>query len=198
MAYYFDVTLAVLILLIGIRGFYKGLIDEVAGLLGIVAGVYLASRFAGVAGEWFSGHIYHIPNDSLATLIGFVIVLASIWIAFLILGVFVSKLVNLSGLGIIDRVLGFIFSCAKMFLVFAFLVYGLSRLSAMKDVDQYLRTHSQIYPYMQEVASHIMQLQGVRELSKVIQPKSSTGKPADKPADKPQEPPTPPQEKINL
>ncbi|WP_233707530.1 CvpA family protein [Helicobacter bizzozeronii] len=197
MAYYFDVTLAVLILLIGIRGFYKGLIDEVAGLLGIVAGVYLASRFAGVAGAWFSKHLYHMPNDSIATLVGFVIVLASVWIAFLILGVFVSKLVNLSGLGIIDRILGFIFSCTKMFLVFAFLTYGISKLSVMKDVDNYLRTHSQIYPYMQEIASHIMQLQEVREISKMIQPKNHADKPAEKPA-KPQEPPTPPQEKITL
>ncbi|WP_121756511.1 CvpA family protein [Helicobacter felis] len=170
---YIDVALVAIVLIAGIRGFYNGLIDEIAGILGIVCGVWLGSRFANNAGVLFSTHVHNFHNTSIESLIGFTIVLAGVWIAFLIGGVIVSKAVGLSNLGAIDKVLGFFFACAKMYLVFAFLLYGVSHFSFMKPLDTYLRAHSQFYPTMQEVASYVMRRPEVQKLGETIQNKAN-------------------------
>ncbi|WP_121022383.1 CvpA family protein [Helicobacter vulpis] len=169
---YIDLILVAVILVIGIRGFYNGFIDEVAGILGIVCGVYLGSRLAGHVGAWFSAHVHNFHSPSMESLVGFTLVLAGVWILFLIAGVVVSKAVSFSNLGAIDKVLGFVFACAKMYLVFAFLLYGASRFDFMKSLDTYLRAHSQFYPTMQEVASYVMQRPEIQELGKAIQNKA--------------------------
>ncbi|WP_163531987.1 CvpA family protein [Helicobacter suis] len=176
MGYYIDIALAVLIVVVGLRGFYNGFIDEVSGLLGIVLGVYLASRWAERVGSLFSSHVYAFNDPSMSSLVGFVLVLACVWIAFLVIGVIVSKAIILSNLGIIDRILGFLFGCTKIFLILAFLLYTISRLSFMKSLDVYLHAHSQIYPYMHAIASHVLQLKEVQEIGEMIEQKAKRAK----------------------
>ncbi|WP_281747393.1 CvpA family protein [Helicobacter suis] len=176
MGYYIDIALAVLIVGVGLRGFYNGFIDEVSGLLGIVLGVFLASRWAERVGSWFSSHVYAFHDPSMSSLVGFVLVLACVWIAFLVTGVIVSKAIVLSNLGIIDRILGFLFGCTKIFLILAFLLYTISRLFFMKSLDVYLHAHSQIYPYMHTIASHVLQLKEVQEIGEMIEQKAKRAK----------------------
>ncbi|MFC3846943.1 CvpA family protein [Helicobacter baculiformis] len=166
---YIDVALVAVILIVGIRGYYNGLIDEMAGILGIVCGVYLGSRYASNMGAFFSTHVHDFHSPSMESLIGFTSVLAGVWILFLIAGVVVSKAVSFSNLGVIDKALGFVFACAKMYLVFAFLLYGASRFDFMKSMDTYLHANSQFYPTMQEVASYVMQRPEIQKLGKAIQ-----------------------------
>ncbi len=66
----------------GIRGFYHGFVSEVAGTLGIVLGVYLASRYSVAVGNLFSQHLYDLRNETMTNLVGFLLVLASIWVFF--------------------------------------------------------------------------------------------------------------------
>ncbi|WP_285602166.1 CvpA family protein [Helicobacter sp. NHP22-001] len=176
MGFYVDIALLVFVVAVGIRGFYNGFIDEVAGLLGIVVGVFLASRWAHAVGASFSSHVYAFKDPSLNDLVGFVVVLAGVWIAFLVLGIVVSKAITLSNLGVLDKILGFVFACAKMFLILSFLLYAISRLAFMKTIDNYLHTHSQVYPYMYSVASHILRIKEVQEFGEIIQQKAQNAK----------------------
>ncbi|AFI05621.1 CvpA family protein [Helicobacter cetorum] len=159
---YIDLALIVVVVAFGIRGFYHGLVSEVAGILGIVLGVYLASRYSIVIGQLFSEHLYNLRNETMTNLIGFLLVLALAWVFFLTLGVVLSKVLVFSGLGIIDRALGFIFSCLKTFLVLSFILYALSKMDLMKNIDAYLQEKSDIFPTMKGIASKIMRLDGVK------------------------------------
>lgn len=71
-----------------------------------------------------------------------------------------------SGLGIIDKALGFIFSCLKTFLVLSFILYALSKMDLMKDANAYLQEKSAIFPTMKSIASKIMRLDGVKHVEK--------------------------------
>ncbi len=148
----------------GIRGFYHGFVSEVAGILGIVLGVYLASRYSVAVGNLFSEHLYDLKNETMTNLIGFLLVLASVWVFFLALGVVLGKVLKFSGLGIIDKALGFIFSSLKTFLVLSFILYALSQIEVMKDANAYLQEKSDIFPTMKSVASKIMRLDGVKHV----------------------------------
>ncbi|WP_033793740.1 CvpA family protein [Helicobacter pylori] len=161
---YIDLALLVVIVAFGIRGFYHGLVSEVAGILGIVLGVYLASRYSVVVGNLFSMHLYNLGNETMTNLIGFLLVLASIWVFFLAFGALLSKVLDFSGLGIINSALGFIFSCLKTFLVLSFILYALSKMELMKDANAYLQERSAFFSTMKSVASKFMHLDGVKHV----------------------------------
>ncbi|GAA8018881.1 CvpA family protein [Helicobacter pylori] len=163
---YIDLALLVVVVAFGIRGFYHGFVSEVAGTLGIVLGVYLASRYFVAVGNLFSEHLYDLRNETMTNLIGFLLVLASIWVFFLAFGVLLGKVLVFSGLGIIDKALGFIFSCLKTFLVLSFILYVLSKMEVMKDANAYLQEKSTFFSTMKSIASKIMCLDGVKHVEK--------------------------------
>lgn len=76
----------------------------------------------------------------------------------------IGKVLVFSGLGIIDKALGFIFSCLKTFLVLSFILYTLSKMEVMKDANAYLQEKSTFFSTMKSVASKIMRLDGVKHV----------------------------------
>jgi membrane protein required for colicin V production len=153
---YFDVTIAAIVLILGIKGFMHGFIKEVFGLLGLVGGVYLASRFADSAATFIDQNFMHLEDASIMKLIGFMVVLLAVWLVASILGALFSKLSSESGLGPVNRLLGFIVGGGKYFLIFALIVTALSNVKLVQDnLEPYFKT-SVLYPYLQEVGSYLM------------------------------------------
>ena len=155
---YFDVTIGTIILILGIKGFIQGFIKEAFGLLGLVAGVYFASRLAGTAATFIDTNFLHLENESLLRLIGFLVVLTLIWLGATILGAIFSKLTSQSGLGFINRLLGFVMGGGKYFLIFALIVTALSNVTLVKDnLEKYVKD-SVLYPYLQEAGSYLINI----------------------------------------
>jgi membrane protein required for colicin V production len=155
---YFDVTIAAIILILGIKGFMQGFIKEVFGLVGLVAGVYFASRYASDAADFITANFIQIDNASLLKLIGFLFILIIIWLSATILGAIFSKLTNQSGLGFLNRLFGFIAGGGKYFLIFALIVTALSNVTLVKDnLEKYVKD-SVLYPYLQEAGSYLIKL----------------------------------------
>ena len=153
---YFDVTIAAIILILGIKGFMQGFIKEVFGLLGLVGGVYLASRFAETAATFIDQNLLHLEDTNILKLIGFLAVLLVVWMLASMLGAVFSKLSSESGLGLINRILGFIVGGGKYFLIFALIVTALSNVKLVQDnLEPYFES-SILYPYLQEVGSYLM------------------------------------------
>lgn len=168
---YIDLILIVIIVVIGLRGFYNGLVNELAGVIGIVFGVFLASRFSERMGEWFSGSVYNFNSPSVSALIGFVIILAVVWIICLIIGVLISKMIKISDFVIIDKTLGFIFSCCKIFLIIGFILYVASYPVFMKNFVTYMNTHSKIYNITNVISENIMKIPGFQNaLNRALEP----------------------------
>ncbi|MDD3603390.1 MAG: CvpA family protein, partial [Sulfurovum sp.] len=89
---YFDVTIGAIVLILGIKGLINGFIKEVFGLVGLVAGVYFASRFSETAATLIDTNFLHLENTSLLKLIGFLAVLTIIWVGATLLGSIFSRL----------------------------------------------------------------------------------------------------------
>lgn len=155
---YFDVTIAAIILILGIKGFMQGFIKEVFGLIGLVSGVYFASRLAPEAAAFIYANFFHLENESLLTLIGFLAILILIWLGATILGSIFSKLTNQSGLGFLNRLFGFIAGGGKYFLIFALIVTALSNVTLIKDnLEKYVKD-SVLFPYLKETGSYLINL----------------------------------------
>ena len=155
---YFDVTIAAIVLILGIKGFMQGFIKEVFGLIGLVAGVYFASRLSEVAASFIDTTFLHLENPTLLKLIGFLAILILIWTGATILGAIFSKLTHESGLGFINRLFGFIAGGGKYFLIFALIVTALSNVTLIKDnLEKYVKD-SVLYPYLREAGSYLINI----------------------------------------
>ncbi len=155
---YFDVTIGAIVLILGIKGFIGGFIKEVFGLLGLVAGVYFASRFAETAAKVIDTNFLHLENTSLLKLIGFLAILTIIWLGATLLGSLFSKLSDASGLGFLNRLFGFIAGGGKYFIIFALIVTALSNVALIKDnLEKYVK-ESVLYPYLKATGSYLIDL----------------------------------------
>ena len=155
---YFDITIGAIVIILGIKGFMNGFIKELFGLLGLIGGVYLASRFSASAAAFINNNFVKIDNTALLTLLGFLAILIIIWVSATILGSVISKLTAVSGLGFINRVLGFIAGGGKYFLIFALIVTALSNVSLVKDNMERHVKNSVLYPYLIKAGTSIIHL----------------------------------------
>lgn len=163
---YIDIALLILIILLGIKGILNGLVKEFFGLVGVVGGVWAASLYGNTLGHWISNNIYDLSNDSLISLIGFIVTLATVWIFMLAISELVSKLVGASALGAIDRFLGVLFAMMKVFLVLSIILYAFSNISFIrKPLDSYAEG-SRLYPIMLRAGGYIVRIDSVQQITR--------------------------------
>ena len=155
---YFDVTISAIIIILGIKGFMQGFIKEIFGLLGLVGGVYSASRLSDKAAAFIDTNFLHLENASLLKLIGFLAILIIIWTIATLVGSLLSKLTSESGLGFLNRLFGFIAGGGKYFLIFALIVTALSNVTLVKDNLEKYVNDSMLYPYLKEAGSYLINL----------------------------------------
>jgi len=155
---YFDVSIAVIIFILGIKGLMQGVIKEVFGLIGLVAGVYFAARLAPDAATLIDTNFIHLENQSILKLIGFLAILTIIWLSATILGSIFAKLSNQNGMGFINRIFGFVTAIAKYFLIFSLIVTALSNVTLVKDNAEKYVEDSRLYPYLKETGAYLINL----------------------------------------
>jgi membrane protein required for colicin V production len=152
----FDIIVASLILFLGLKGFIDGFVRELFGLVGIIGGIYFASRYAQQVGEFISQNIYPIKNSAALSFVGFIATLAAIWIAMVLLANLFTKLANASAMGSINHILGLVFGWIKMFLIFSVLVYAASNIELTKRMIGQYTKNSLLYPLMLQAGGAII------------------------------------------
>ena len=163
---YFDIIVSALILFLGLKGLLRGFIKEAFALFGIIGGVFIASRIAYDTGNAIDA-IIPMSNNNTVLLVGFFISLIAIWAVAYALGMIVSKMFSLSGLGIFDRVLGFIFGAGKVFLLFSIIAYSIVQIETFKEkLDEKLHD-SFMLPILVETGNVLIKLDSQELQNKV-------------------------------
>lgn len=152
---WFDIIIISVVIILGIKGIINGLIKEVFGLIGIIGGVIIASRNANLVGDLISLYIYQL-SDSAEFFFGFLLALLVFWFVCLMLGNLLSKMLKMSGLGFVDRLLGFFVGAAKIFLVLAILAAIVSKISVLNQKISPFFEGSKVYPILLSAGQFIM------------------------------------------
>jgi len=142
---------------LGLKGLFRGLVKELFGLIGIVGGVFIASRLAKNTGD-IANSIIPIDNESTRLLVGFVVTLVIFWVIAYFLGMVFEKILSASGLGIFDRLLGFVFGAGKVFLLFSIISYAVTQVKMINDTLQPKLKESMIFPLLTQTGSYIIKL----------------------------------------
>lgn len=114
---FLDIIIAIPLGYLIFKGYKKGLIFELASLVGIIVGSILAVRFA----HWFSELVgLHGEN---AYLIAFFIIFVIVIVLSLLAAKLVEKFVKLMHVGIVNNLAGALFGLLKGFCIFGVLLY---------------------------------------------------------------------------
>lgn len=154
-----------LVVLLGLKGILTGFVKEFMGLLGLVGGVFIASRMSELIGSMIN-IIFHFESHKTVVLMGFVVVLAAVWVLAIFLGTLLSTMASLSGLGIFDRILGFVFSGGKVFLLFSVIFYAFSSVAFLHNFLEKKGENSMMYPLLIATGSVVVKIDPA-----VLQPK---------------------------
>ena len=144
-----DIIIAVAVVLsivVGLmRGFVKESISIAALLIAIWASLYFGPAVGNVSSSWLS-------SEALQIWFGRVLVFAIILSVGGLLGWGISKLVRMSVLNGVDRLLGSIFGAARGILLLAVFIIG-GQFAGFDNDDWWL--HSRLIPHVEVVASWI-------------------------------------------
>jgi membrane protein required for colicin V production len=118
---YLDIIITIPLLYGLIKGFSNGLIKEITGLLGLLAGTYVAINFSSYLypkfTDFLGGYEQFIPIISFITLFIVSVVMIKI------VGYIIDKITKALALGFVSRLLGAFFGILKVVVIYSFLLF---------------------------------------------------------------------------
>jgi membrane protein required for colicin V production len=115
----FDIVIIVLMGYAIIRGIFRGFIREIAGIIGLLAGFYIAYGYYGHLSPFLERWI---SNPAYRDITAFIIVFCTIALLIIGLGVLVRLIVRMLLLGVVDRIFGAVFGAVKGALIVSVLL----------------------------------------------------------------------------
>lgn len=158
---YFDIVAASIILLLGLKGILNGFFKEVFGLVGIIGGIFIASRSGDSVGEYLNTLIFNFSSPSAVSFLGFITTLSVFWILMVLIGYIFKRLSSLSGLGGFDRILGFVFGASKFFLIASVIAHAAYNIKSVKSSMESFMQTSVLFPVMVDAGAFIMKMDPV-------------------------------------
>lgn len=171
---YFDIIIALMIVVLALKGLFTGLVREVCSVAGIVGGVLLASRFSQVLGDSINS-LLKLESQTLINLIGFVVILGSVWVLSLVLAEIILRFVKFIKLGVFDKILGVLVAGGKIFLILSIIFFTFSKINFLSNWTLKLRDTSEIYPVMIKVGDFIIKTDFASQMQKNISTQINNG-----------------------
>lgn len=173
----FDMIIIVVVTLLGLKGFMNGLIKELFAIIGLVGGIYFASRHNEELSQLIQQNLIEVTNEQLLHLVSFIIILAVIWATSSLVGKLFSKLTEESGLGFINRILGFVVGGGKYLIIFALIITAISNIKKFQEKITEQTKDSQVYPVLKDIGEYIIHIENVESVTiKPEQIKQEKGK----------------------
>jgi len=116
----FDIVLASFLVLGFISGFIKGLFSEIASLVAVMLGIYVAIHFSYYAEDFLSDSILGWSSRT-NKIVGYIITFLGVVLLVIFIGKVLTKLADITALGLVNKLLGGFFGVLKTALIFSFI-----------------------------------------------------------------------------
>ena len=139
---FFDIAIIIIISFCLIRGVFRGILFELASIVGVIAGFYGAynyyQEFTYLLEQW-------TKSEALANVIVFFLIFTLILVLVTIIAICLEKLLKVVFLGWIDKTFGAVFGAAKGILIVS-VIFIL--LATFGPKDNAMITKSTLSPYV--------------------------------------------------
>ena len=122
-----DLVFGVIIIVVAIMGAFKGFVRQIVGLLSIFAGVWCAFKFS----SWAAVKVQQWCHAGERTMYiaCFIIIVVLVILLGWFLARFIEKILKITTLGWLNRLLGAILGAAKIILLLSVIVYAFNRIN---------------------------------------------------------------------
>lgn len=153
---YIDLIVGIILLFLGVRGFAKGLVIELASIVALILGIWMALKFSFTA-EGYLAENTEIDQDYLPAL-AFAAVFLAVVIGVHFLARVLQRILKLAALGFVNRIAGAVFGVFKgtMILSFIFVFINSFGGDTFHLLSPELRNNSFSYPYLSKVGPAVM------------------------------------------
>ena len=145
------IVIAILVFAL-VRGFMRGLIREVAAILGILAGFVTAGHLHPALADLLRSRFPSLPHP---VFLGYALVFLATWLAVVLLGLLASRLARTLFLGWADRLFGAVVGLFKGTLGAVVLV---TVLTLFLPGGSQVLGRSRFAPYLQKTGAHLVRL----------------------------------------
>jgi membrane protein required for colicin V production len=144
-----DIIIAIALVASIIIGFVRGFVKEAISIVMLVVAIWASLRFGSDVGKFSDGWLNSVK---MQTWLGGALVFVVILSAGSLLGFGISKLIRLTGLGCLDRMIGAVFGAIRGVLLASLFVIG-GQISGFGEDDWWLE--SELLPRFEVVADWI-------------------------------------------
>jgi membrane protein required for colicin V production len=148
----FDVVVVIILCFCLIRGGFRGLIKEISGIVGVIAGFYVAYIYYPQIAHRMSGWI---SNEGYCNILAFMIIFCVLFVAISVLGIIIRYILNKVSSGWADRIWGVLLGFAKGCLIVAVLFIALT--AFLPKGTPFLQ-QSRLSPYVAKYAEVMVEL----------------------------------------
>ncbi len=103
-----DIVILVLIALAVVKGLIDGLIRQVGGIAGLFAGIILAGRFSALLASWLNQWVN--ASENIVKTLSFILIIIATCLVMHLIGKLLEKIVTITTLGWLNRLLGAVLS----------------------------------------------------------------------------------------
>ncbi|MBG7610929.1 CvpA family protein [Polaribacter sp. BAL334] len=125
----FDIVIASFLVLGFISGFMKGLFSEIASLVAVLLGIYVAIHFSYYAEDFLRESILGW-NSKTNKIVGYIITFLGVVMLVIFTGKILTKIADITALGLINKVLGGFFGLLKTALIFSIIFVFIDKINA--------------------------------------------------------------------
>ena len=148
-----DIVLSIVLLLGLVRGFFKGFFVELAGILSLIGGIYAAIHFSGGTYEFLDSFISW--EEKYLVVLAFAVTFFIVALLISLAARFLTKMVSIIALGLVNRLLGGIFGLLKMAFL-ASLFFMFFERFGLFDAEVETEEASILYPPVRAIAPAIL------------------------------------------
>jgi membrane protein required for colicin V production len=148
-----DFIILFVLILGAFRGFQKGFVLEVIGIIGFMLGIIAGLYFTPYLSDLFSGLFEQ--HQGLVRIICFIIIFIVVVVAFNLVGVALKKTIDLTPLGMFDDVAGALVGILLWAITLSFLLW-FTELFGIKLSTEYT-DGSLLYPFLADLAPVIVE-----------------------------------------
>lgn len=118
-----DIAVTVVLGFCLIRGFFRGLVKELASIVGVLAGFIAANLYYTILSDFL---VRWISRSAYLNILSFLLIFCGVFIIVSILGTVIRYLMNITSLGWLDRIFGFGLGALKGILISSVLLIALT------------------------------------------------------------------------